>query len=70
MVWIDERIQAEGHDALIINQVHDELILKAKTEQAESVEKYVRELMVAAGEKFLPSIPCKVEGGVCDKWQK
>ncbi len=70
MVWIYDRIQKEKHDAVIINQVHDELIFKVKTEHAEEVEPYVRELMVKAGEKFLPSVPCKVDGGIYDQWQK
>lgn len=70
MVLIDARIQKEGHDAVIINQIHDELLVKVREDQADAVEKYMRELMIEAGEKFLPSIPCKVDGGVCDKWQK
>jgi DNA polymerase-1 len=70
MVDIDARIKKEGHDAAIINQVHDELILRCKKEHAPEVDKYVKELMERAGNKFLRVVPCIVEGGIKDKWEK
>lgn len=70
MVDIDARIEKEGHDAAIINQVHDELILRCKKEQAEEVSAYTKELFEAAGNKFLRVIPCIAEGGIVDKWEK
>ncbi len=70
MVAIDDKIKEKGHDAVIINQVHDELIVKVREDQAEEVDKYVTELMIAAGHKYLDPIPCLVEGGICDRWEK
>jgi len=70
MVSIDKRIKQKGHDAVIINQVHDELIVKVREDQAEEVNSYVSQLMIEAGDKYLDPIPCKVEGGICDQWEK
>jgi DNA polymerase I-like protein with 3'-5' exonuclease and polymerase domains len=70
MVDVDARIEKEGHDAAIINQVHDELVLRCKKEHAEEVSAYTKELLEAAGNKFLRVIPCLAEGGIVDRWEK
>ncbi len=70
MISIYDKIKEKGHDAVIINQVHDELIVKVREDQAEDVEKYITQSMVEAGDKYLDPIPCKVEGGICDRWEK
>jgi DNA polymerase I-like protein with 3'-5' exonuclease and polymerase domains len=70
MVDIAKEIEKRGHDATILNQAHDELVIQCKREQAEEVNEYVRELMEAAGNKFLRVIPCVAEGGIKEKWEK
>jgi len=70
MVMVYEEIEERGHNAEIINQVHDELIVRCDEDDAEEVDEYVERLMIEAAGKFLKTIPVKVEGGVCDRWTK
>jgi DNA polymerase-1 len=69
-VDVYREIKKNNHDAAIINQVHDELVLRCKREEAEEVNEYTRDLLEAAGNKFLKVIPCIAEGGICEKWEK
>jgi len=70
MVDIAERIEQENHDATILNQAHDELLIQCKTSEAETVNEYVKDLMEGAGNKFLRIVPCMAEGGIKEKWEK
>lgn len=70
MVLVHDRIEQEGHDAVIVNQAHDELIVMAKKEQAEEVNQYVQELMEEAGNSLLRAVPCLAEGGIRSCWEK
>jgi DNA polymerase I-like protein with 3'-5' exonuclease and polymerase domains len=70
MVYIDNVIEKKGYDAAIINQVHDELVIRCKKEQAEELAPLVKNAMEAAGNKFFRVVSCKATGGICTKWEK
>lgn len=70
MVDIAKEIEKRGNDATIINQAHDELVLRCKREEAEEVNAYVQTLMEAAGNKLLNVVPCVAEGGIKERWEK
>ena len=70
MVLIQDAIDTHGYDARIINQVHDELIVEVKDEQAEQVNEMVKTLCLTAERMFLKRVPPKVEGGIKDRWEK
>ena len=70
MVMIDAAIADGEFDAQIVNQVHDELIIEVREDQAEVLNKIVKTKCEEAESKFLRTIPPKVEGGIKDKWEK
>jgi DNA polymerase I-like protein with 3'-5' exonuclease and polymerase domains len=70
MVEIDREIDANNFDACVINQVHDEVIVRCKKEQAAALNPIVKKQMEAAGAKFMRIVPCVAEGGITDKWEK
>ena len=65
MVAIHRRLREEGHEARMILQVHDELVLELPEAEVETVRALVVEEMAAA----LPlSVPVVVEAGVGPNW--
>lgn len=70
MVDVSNAIKQHQHDAVFVNQVHDEIIIECREDQAPEVAVYVKPLLEAAGQKFLKAVPCKVEGGIKLKWEK
>jgi len=70
MVDVNRAIREHGHDAEFVNQVHDEIILECKEEEAPEIAVYVKPLLEAAGQKFMKIVPCKVEGGIKRMWEK
>ncbi|MGH7802930.1 MAG: DNA polymerase, partial [Candidatus Binatia bacterium] len=65
MVAIDRRLAASGTRAGMILQVHDELLVEAPSEEAESVAAVVREEMEGAAELAVPLV---VEVGIGGNW--
>lgn len=70
MVDADDAIVSRGHDATLINQVHDELIVEVREDQAEEVDSYIKPILLQSESKFLKRVPPKVEGGIKRKWEK
>jgi DNA polymerase-1 len=58
------------YDAMIINLVHDELVLEVKNDQVEQVRKVVEEAMIRAGTFYIKSVPIEVEVVVDKVWRK
>ena len=70
MVDAQSEILKRGHDAFLVNQVHDEIIIECKQEEAQEVNSYIKPILENAGSKFLKVVPCKVEGGIKAFWSK
>lgn len=70
MVEVHDAISAHGNDAFLVNQVHDELIIEVKADQAEIVNAYIKPILEQSESKFLKRVKSKVEGGVFARWQK
>jgi len=65
MINLHQRLQAEAPNAVMILQVHDELVVEAPTSDAEHVASIMRETMQSA----VPlSVPLIVDIGVGDNW--
>jgi DNA polymerase-1 len=58
----------QGYDAQIINMVHDEVVVKAKKEQAEEVRRIVQEKMEEAEREFLKKIPASADAKIVSNW--
>ena len=70
MIAVDRWCEEEGRDdARLIMQVHDELVLEARTEVVDRVAEAVRGCMVAAGRGAL-RVPLKVEVGRGMNWDE
>lgn len=70
MVDLYRKIKSTGHNAKIINQVHDEIIVECKEEEAEEVNAYTKPILEAAGMKYFKKVNCRVEGGIKTRWEK
>jgi len=65
MVRIHERLLAEGSQARLVLQVHDELLLESPAGEIESVERVLREEMIGA---VTLAVPLEVSVGIGDNW--
>ncbi len=65
MLRVDRRLQAEGIDARLVMQVHDELILEAERSVAERAAAILREEMEQAADL---SVPLTVDVVISDTW--
>jgi DNA polymerase-1 len=65
MIAVDARLRAEGLDAYLILQVHDELILEAHRKDAERAALILREEMEGAARLL---VPLTVDVTVADTW--
>src|SRR5215217_6995355 len=57
-------------NARIVNIIHDEIVVEANADEAESVAEKVERVMCAAGEEYLKTVPVKVETEIADEWVK
>lgn len=67
MIAVDSLIREEFSDAMMIMQVHDELVLEIAENQAEVFAERVRELMQDAASLDVPLI---VDIGIADNWEQ
>ena len=65
MINVDKALNKAGLDAHIVMQVHDELVIEVKKEEAEICKKIVKEEMEAA---YKLSIPLTVDVSSGDNW--
>ncbi len=57
-------------NAQIVNIIHDEIVVEADANEAETVAQKVERAMCAAGEEYLKTVPVKVETEIADEWVK
>lgn len=69
MIRFEKNFVGEPEEGLIIT-VHDELIVKAKSENSEHASKILEECMIYAVHKFMPDIVVNVDAKIMDKWEK
>lgn len=69
LCFIFERIKKEKLDAYLILTVHDEILVEARTDQAEILKKLMIEEMVRAGNLLLKRVPVKVDAVVSNVWE-
>jgi DNA polymerase-1 len=67
MIDVDREIRKKMPNAKLLLQVHDELVLEAPTDEAESVKTAVADLMENAVEL---AVPLLVDGGIATTWAK
>lgn len=67
MVAVDDWLQQSGVDARVILQVHDELVLEVREDQADTVREALRPLMSQAAQL---DVPLLVEAGIGDNWDE
>ena len=57
-------------NARVVNIIHDEIVVEADADEAQSVAEKVERMMVAAGEEYVKTVPVKVEIEIADEWVK
>jgi DNA polymerase-1 len=59
-----------GRDVMLINVIHDEIVIECKAEKAEEYLPVFVDCMVDAGKKYLTSVPVIVEPSIMTRWGK
>ena len=59
-----------GTSARLVNIVHDEIIVEADANEAESAAEKLEKAMCAAGEEYVKVVPVKVDVKIADEWAK
>lgn len=67
---IRRRINEGNLDAKLVNVIHDEVVVETNKSCAEEMAKIVENEMVAAFNKFAPSVPMDVDASIEDHWVK
>ncbi|MGB1091045.1 MAG: DNA polymerase I, partial [Oceanobacter sp.] len=67
MIQVFDWLPDSGFDARMVMQVHDELVLEVKAEQAEDFAEQLKLRMQAAAEL---KVPLLVEAGIGDNWEQ
>ena len=57
-----------GTGAKIIGTVHDEIILEAPEDKAESIAEILRDVMIQGGSEVLKKVPIEVEVTISNSW--
>lgn len=70
MVSLANRIINDGWDAMIVNVIHDELLVEVREDQAEDMAKIVEHEMVAAAKTLIKGVPIVAEPVIADRWEK
>jgi DNA polymerase-1 len=60
--------QLAGKDARIVHILHDEVIVEARTDVAESVAVMIKNCLEKAFSEILPEVPFVVEPEIRDSW--
>jgi DNA polymerase I-like protein with 3'-5' exonuclease and polymerase domains len=48
--------------------IHDEIILEVTLSQAEAARQILEQVMIEAGQRYLPDLPVVVESVIADSW--
>ena len=62
--------ELRGTNAKVVNIIHDEIVVEAEADEAESIAEKVERVMRVAGEEYLKTVPVKVETEIADEWIK
>ncbi len=62
--------QLRLYSAMLVNMVHDELVLESEESCAEEVYEVTGKCMKAAGADFVKSVVMEYEGHIADEWSK
>ncbi len=65
---LHERMRGTG--AMLVNIVHDEILVECDAAEAESTAAMLESAMLDAGAKFVSRVPIKVDIKVADEWSK
>ena len=66
LIALDERLR--GLEAKIVHVLHDEIIVEAKAEIAETVGKIMKECMERAFEEIFKDVPFEAKPIISDSW--
>ena len=64
------RQELRDTNAKIVNIIHDEIVVESDADEAEDIAKKLEQVMCAAGEEYLKTVPVKVETEIADEWVK
>src|SRR5262245_48916403 len=64
------RDELRGTSAMIVNIIHDEIVVETDADEAEETAKKLERVMCAAGEEYLKTVPVKVETEIAEEWIK
>ena len=57
-------------NASVVNIIHDEIVVEADADDAEGIAEKVENVMIAAGQEYLKTVPVKVETEIATEWVK
>ena len=60
----------QGTSAMLVNIVHDEIIVETDASEAEDTARKLEDSMLKAGREFLKDVPVKVDLSISDEWSK
>ena len=60
--------QLDATQAQIVACIHDEIILEVALSQAEAASQILEQVMIEAGQRYLPDLPVVVESVIADSW--
>jgi len=60
----------QGTSAMLVNIVHDEIIVETDASEAEETARKLEDSMLKAGREFLKDVPVKVDLSISDEWSK
>ncbi|MFP4456227.1 MAG: DNA polymerase [Clostridia bacterium] len=66
LIYLHEEF--DNSSTMLINTVHDEVIVECDENKAESISKIVNNLMVSAGNKYIKKVPVVVDVNIANTW--
>jgi DNA polymerase I len=70
LILIRNSIKEKNLNAILINTVHDEIVIECDDSIAEEMSGIMRDCMIKAGEHYLHKLPVDVECAISDSWLK
>ncbi len=67
LIKLHNRLQGTS---MLINCIHDEIVVECGCEEAHQIAEIVRKEMVAAGEVYIRSVPIEVEIKIAENWSE
>jgi DNA polymerase-1 len=68
-VRVHRMLASRPGNGVLINMVHDELLIETDAAEAEALAQAVADEMVTAGAELFPSVPMAVEASVASRWE-